>query len=282
MKSLTPYEQLQLQLIQEWKQTPPALFNRASHAFWGLPDWLNARLAKSGTVVTALNAANNAAKLLADKKDILREAEVDSIAHLRQANLGKCDQLTNQVQTWAVAICAGEGLATGFTGAWGLAVDIPFTITFALRTIHKIGLCYGFEPESEDDDWFAMAVLAASCANSEADKQAALQLMEEHMAMPGKKNNAVPQRPNERILFNLATQLNLNLAQRKALQVIPVVGTAAGLTVNALFIHDICLAARRAFQERWFRLHHKYKEASKPRTKRPLLGWLSANRRRNT
>ncbi|HET8707271.1 MAG TPA: EcsC family protein [Pseudomonadales bacterium] len=275
MKSLTPYEQTELQHILDWKKTPPAFFNRASHAFWGLPDWLNSRLAKNGTVLSALQAANNAAKFLADKKDILREAEVDDIAELRLTPLNECDTLARQVQNWAIAICAGEGLAIGFTGAWGLAVDIPFTITFALRTIHKIGLCYGFEPESPDDDWYAMAVLAASCANNEADKQAALQLMHAHMQIGnGKKKTTPVQPPTERVLFNLATQINLNLAQRKALQVIPIVGTAAGLTVNALFIHDICLTARRAFQERWFRLHHKYKEPQAPRPESKLLDWF--------
>lgn len=279
MKSLTPYEQSQLQHILDWKQAAPAFFNRASHAFWGLPDWLNSRLAKNGAVLTALNAANNAAKLLADKKDILRDAEIDTISELRLTPLEECDMLANQVQNWAIAICAGEGLATGFTGAWGLAIDIPFTITFALRTIHKIGLCYGFEPENADDDWYAMAVLAASCANNEADKQAALQLMREHMQAPGNKKKSVPpQPPNERVLFNLATQINLNLAQRKALQVIPIVGTAAGLTINALFIHDICLASRRAFQERWFRLHHKYKEPKVAGPNRGLLGWFKRSK----
>lgn len=274
MKTLTPYEQEQIQQIHTWKKAPPTFFSRASHAFWGLPDWLNSRLAKNGVVLSTLKAANNAAKALTDKKDIQRSAQVEVIDELKRESLDVCDKHATNVQNWAIAISATEGFATGMTGVWGLAVDIPFTITFALRTVHKIGLCYGFEPTEQQDDWFAMAILSTACANNQNDKKAALRLMHQHIQPPSKKKKVILEEDaSSRILFNLATQINLNLAQRKALQVIPVVGTAAGLTVNALFIHDICVASRRAFQERWFRLHNKFKEPKEYDTKRGLLGW---------
>ncbi len=61
----------------------------------------------------------------------------------------------------------------------GLAVDIPAIITLALRTIHKIGLCYGFEAISERDDHFVLDILSASGANSQAEKVVALGMLKQ-------------------------------------------------------------------------------------------------------
>ncbi len=54
-------------------------------------------------------------------------------------------------------------------------------------------------------------------------------------------------------LRNLARQLGVNLTKRKILQVIPLAGAAIGAAVNASFIDDVAWAARRTYQERWFR-----------------------------
>ncbi len=55
---------------------------------------------------------------------------------------------------------------------------------------------------------------------------------------------------------NLSKQLGINLTKRKALQAIPVIGTAVGASVNSVYIKDIGWAARRTYQELW--LKQKY------------------------
>ncbi len=54
-------------------------------------------------------------------------------------------------------------------------------------------------------------------------------------------------------LRNLARQLGVNLTKRKMLQAIPVAGAAIGAAVNGTFIDEVAWAARRAYQERWFK-----------------------------
>ena len=49
----------------------------------------------------------------------------------------------------------------------------------------------------------------------------------------------------------LARQLGVNLARRKVLQSIPLVGAGVGAGVNGWLIREVGWAARRAFQERW-------------------------------
>ena len=49
----------------------------------------------------------------------------------------------------------------------------------------------------------------------------------------------------------LARQLGFNLTKRKALQAIPVMGALVGASVNAWYIRDVAISARRAYQLRW-------------------------------
>jgi hypothetical protein len=75
--------------------------------------------------------------------DLLREAEVASARELHNLELERLDVLADGVHNWAVGVAAAEGAATGALGLAGMVADIPVVITLALRTIHKIGLCYG-------------------------------------------------------------------------------------------------------------------------------------------
>jgi hypothetical protein len=59
-----------------------------------------------------------------------------------------------------------------------MAIDIPAIITLALRAVHKIGLCYGFECRSLEDKQYAMGILAASGANSIQEKMEALLVLQ--------------------------------------------------------------------------------------------------------
>ena len=102
------------------------------------------------------------------------DAGVKDFADLRRAPLQQCDQLADSVHNWAVGLAAAEGGITGFFGLPALVADVPLVISFALRTIHRIGLCYGFEMKTEEDRRFVLGVLAASGANSIEEKVAAL------------------------------------------------------------------------------------------------------------
>ncbi|MDR7074179.1 hypothetical protein J2X07_003174 [Fictibacillus barbaricus] len=143
----------------------------------------------------------------------------------------------------------------------GTVVDIPTTITFALRTIHKIGLCYGYECKTEDEKSFVLGILAASGANSVEEKTAAilaLKSIQNTIAKQTWKKMAekAAQQPFGKeaailAIKNLAKQLGINISKRKALQAIPIIGALVGASANAWYIKDVGWAARRAFQERW-------------------------------
>ncbi len=167
----------------------------------------------------------------------------------------------NEVHNWAIGMASAEGGVTGALGLPGIAADIPAIIVMALRTIHKIGICYGFEVSTKEDREFVLAILAASGANDMGEKVAALMTLRSIEVTIAKQSlkvltrKAATDRMSREAGFiaikNLAKQLGVNLTKRKALQAIPAIGAVVGASVNGWYIKEVGWAARRAFQERW-------------------------------
>jgi hypothetical protein len=212
-------------------------------------------------IKAAIDGASRLGRSLADDADLLRDAGVSEIAALRAGELTVCDRLAGGVHNWAIGMAAAEGTATGALGILSAPVDIPAIITLALRTIHKIGLCYGYASCTEEDETFVRGILAASGANSMEEKLAALTalnalrtvLLQQSWQAMGQK--ALQDRLGKEavlvLIRNLAKQVGINVTKRRALAAIPAIGAVIGGSVNAWYLKEVGWAARRAFQERW-------------------------------
>jgi hypothetical protein len=208
----------------------------------------------------ALEGCNAAGQFLADRGEIIRAAKVESVSDLNSKSLELSDALANGCHNWAVLYATGEGALTGWWGIFGAPIDIPVLITLAFRTIHKIGLCYGFESTTEADKQFVLGILAATGANSLEEKAAALATLTALQRMLATQTWKTIEKTGETMLGkeaaiiairNLAKQLGVNLTKRKAAAAIPVVGMATGAGVNGWYVNEVSWAARRSFQERW-------------------------------
>ena len=258
---LTTYEKTQISEIEKWKVEEPTVVSKAFGIALTPVTWLINKIIPQAAIRGALDFSSSAAEWLTDTKDIIRDAGVRSLEELKRHDLKKSDDLANEVHNWAIGIAAGEGGATGMLGLPGLVADIPAIIVIALRTIHKIGVCYGYEIKTKEDKEFVLMVLAASGANDMEEKIAALTTLKSIETIIVKQTwkkmgeSATTSTVSKEALIlaikNLAKQLGVNLTKRKALQAIPVIGAAVGASVNGWYIKDIGWAARRAFQERW-------------------------------
>ncbi len=259
--TLNHYELEQVKAIKEWKSEEPGVISLAMSTVTAPVTWLMQKLVPEAAIRGILDGANAAAEWLADTQDIIRDAKVTKIPDMKSKDLETCDRLANECHNWAIGIAATEGGAVGATGLIGLAVDIPAIITLALRTIHKIGLCYGFEAESERDNHFVLGILSASGANSQAEKVVALGMLKQiQVAIARTTWKSMAQKAAQQQISKegaiitvraLAKQLGVNVTRRKALQAIPVIGAVVGSSVNGWYIKEVGWAARRAFQERW-------------------------------
>lgn len=258
---LTQYEHGQIEEIRKWKAEEPWVVSKALGVVLSPVTWLINKIIPEAAIRGALDLSSSAAEWLTDTADIVRDAGVASIADLRTLDLETSDSLADEVHNWAIGLASAEGGVTGVLGLPGMAADIPAIIVMALRTIHKIGICYGFEVTTKEDKEFVLAILAASGANDMEEKIAALMTLRSIEVTLAKQTwKALAQKAaTDRMsieagiiaIKNLAKQLGVNLTKRKALQAIPAIGAVVGASVNAWYIKEVGWAARHAFQERW-------------------------------
>jgi len=259
--SLNNYEKIQVSAINTWKNEGPGVVSEAVGTVTYPVTWLIQKIIPNTAIQGVLDAANWLANEIADTGDIMQKGEVHKICDLKNKGLELSDDIANSVHNWAVGFAVTEGGATGAAGIFGLAVDIPAIITLALRTIHKVGLCYGYECQSEMDKNFALGVLSAAGANSMTEKIDALTTLRAIEVTVAKQTwKAMAEKAGSQQLSkeggviaikNLAKQLGINITKRKFMQAIPVIGAGVGASVNGWYLKDVGWAARRAFQERW-------------------------------
>jgi hypothetical protein len=260
-KLLSKYELQQINSIKKWKAEEPSVISKSLGVILSPATWLINKIIPEAAIRGALDFSSSTAELLTDTNDIKRDAKVGSIDKLKTKDLELSDKLANAVHNWAIAIASAEGGGTGATGIAGITVDIPAIIILALRTIHKIGVCYGFEVKTKEDKEFILSVLAASGANDMTEKVAALTTLRSVEVTISKTTwksmtqKAVQKKMSKEAgiigIRNLGKQLGINLTKRKALQAIPAIGAIVGASVNGWYIKEVGWAARRVFQERW-------------------------------
>ncbi len=244
-RNATEYERDQIVKIAEWKGNPPGPAAK----------WLGRAAAPLDKAVRAAFSEETIETALAEANKLAGKTLREDLDAPLPADLEAADLLAGTSRKWAVGMAGASGASAGATGFVGLALDIPFTVTMALRAIRRIGAAYGYQTEEEAE--FAMRVLAAAASNTAAEKDNALAALEADYE--GEISNNAASRgmiAKEGAVFatrGLAAALARNLAGRKAAQAIPIVGAAIGAAASASFLDDVCTAAQRIYQERFLR-----------------------------
>lgn len=267
MIELTPYEDEQNQAIKAWEKQEPSVLAKAGGVIAQPVAWFVNKIIPKKVLEGALSACNAAGGALADKGDILRDGGVTVIGELKTKDLALSDKLANGVHNWAIGLATAEGAGAGYFGLGGMLVDIPTLITLAYRTMHKIGLCYGYECTSYEDKMFLNFIISSASANSVEEKALCVVGLQQLNVLIAKttwrkmaEKAAANKMSKEAVVMFIrafAKSLGINLTKRKALQAIPVVGGVVGAAMNASFIQDVAWAARRNFQKRWLMENEK-------------------------
>lgn len=262
MRALTDYETRQLKLIRDWQAESPG--------------WGTRLLAKPGSKIAsavqtlvpedalraALDGVNRIAEKFSDERPILKRAGVATLGELRDQSLKVCDDLMRTEQRRAMAMGGIGGAAFGVAGAAGMVADVPALIALALRTIHRVGLCYGEDLRQPGYRQLAIGVFALASANSLEEKQVAvtalrdfnMSTLDDSAWRDGVERAAEREFAKEAAVFslnNLASKLGINLGKRKAAGVVPIIGAIVGGSVNAWYLYDVAQVSRYVFQERW-------------------------------
>lgn len=242
--------------IQAWLAQPPDAVSRGfARAVGPATRALQAAL-PVGALRRAVRAAEATGRRLADRRSVQRLAGVEAIEDLRQWPLADCEALARRVARRAMLAAGASGAALGIAGAPGLVADTVAVAVLALRTIHRTGLCFGFDPDPGGRT--ALGVFALASANTLDEKHAAL------LALAGSAEADLEvaawrdgiERAAERELAkeaavlslnNLARQFATHLGWRKAHGLMPAIGVAVGGGVNAWYLREVAQCARHWF-----------------------------------
>ena len=267
MSRLSDYEAQQWQEIQTWQGENPGWGTRLLAKPGGKIASAMQSMVPEDALRAALDGVNRVAERLSDDRSILKRGGVAMLEELREVELATCDRLMRSEQRRAMAMAGVGGAAFGIAGAAGMVADIPALIALALRTIHRVGLCYGEDLRRPEHRKLAIGVFALASANSLEEKRAAVAALrsfhpgslDEAAWRDGVERAAEREFAKEAAVFslqNLAQKLGVNLGQRKAAGVMPVLGALIGGSVNAWYLYDIAQVSRYVFQERWLGERH--------------------------
>lgn len=160
----------------------------------------------------------------------------------RGAPLGECDTIADGVHNWSIGAAAALG-AWDMAGPLAIAPSLASMFTLALRTIKKIGACYGFDTGSAQEELIVLEILFAATGVYHRDKALALKAI----------RMVEPTADKSRVLTSIAqlsNPISANLIRRRALAGIPALGALVGGSANAWLMKDIGWAARNIYAMR--------------------------------
>ena len=247
---LTAYESDQIHRIALWKSEPPnpfsELWKRVTHPGTRAIE----KLIPKSILRASIEKSYDAAELIAGREDIKSRAGIHDLTELKNKPLEECDRLANQVGMTAQALAAVEGVATGAGGVLTTLIDIPLLFVLSLRTILRIGHCYGYPLEHRKGRHFVLGVLVAAASHSlESRRRRLLRLRE--------LEDLIIEETQEEILGD---ELLSVLFQLEIFEEVPGVGAISGALLNLAFMRRIDVTAKRVFQERWLQDNGKVVE----------------------
>jgi len=240
-RTLTPYETEQVRQIALWKSTPPSPFSELVKSITTSLTDLVEKMIPDQWVFTTIQKGYRVSELVAGQNDIKRQAGVAQLVELRKKPLEECDRLADRVSVAAQIWATAEGAATGAGGVLTTLIDIPLLFVLSIRTILRIGHCYGYTLDHPNDQKFVLGVLVAATSGSLATRRKRLDRLRE-------VEHVLVEETEEDIL---ADELLSLLFQLEIFEEVPGVGIISGALLNLFFVRRVDITARRVFQERW-------------------------------
>lgn len=227
---LTSYEKKQKEIVRKWKYTPlPIIMQSWDIVFLPTPDVFIEHLPYD-SLETVLEMSILQPIFQSDKEKLLSIDHL-SLSELKSKGLQFSDTLFAKIY--------GEIKFSELTEKQPCAImefllDIPDVVSSALRLIHKVGICYGYELGTLVDKNYGLAALGS--INGDPQAQAA-------EFSPAMITNLHPRQ--------LAAQIGAEIGMRKFIVQNPYLNIFVGKSTEKWYLKDVGLAAQRVFQKRW-------------------------------
>jgi hypothetical protein len=241
--TLTAYEAGVVNEIAEWKTAHPHPLAELLKLTAKPVAWVFEQIVPDAVARVFVDRAYDFSEFLADRRQIMRRTGVEHIEDLQSRSLEECDRLAESVGRAACALSTVQGAVTGAGGIISTALDVPLNFALAMRTILRIGHCYGYLLDCTEDRAYTLQILIIGVSGSRETRLERLDNLHELEEM------AIEEAQEDIVVEELASFL----FQLEELEAIPGLGTASGAVLNYIFMRRVELAARRVFQERRLR-----------------------------
>jgi EcsC family protein len=240
---MTDYESEQVKQIAVWKSQPTNAFAEMFRRITSPGVKLVERVLPDATVRAAITQSFKIAEKLADKEDVRRRAGVKNMRDLRRKQLEECDQLAIQTGAFSQILATAQGTTIEVGGVLTMLVDIPLLFILSLRTILKIGHCFGYSLDQRRNQHFIIGALIAAISGTLETRMKRLDKLHEIQDLLITDTQEEP----------VSKALLLILFQLELFEGIPGVGAISGAALNLAFMRRVDNTARRVFQERWLK-----------------------------
>jgi hypothetical protein len=184
-------------------------------------------------------------------------AEIKDWQDLQQQPLEVCDRLQGRVQAIALGQATVEGLLTAPLEGVGELADVGLSLLGGLKTIQRVGLCYGFGSAAVFEQEIVWSTLATSFAATAVERQHTLGSL--LVRDPDLPRQTVAELLTDTALETLTDttveavfeQAIINLSEELSGELVPLVGVVLGVAANDQFVMQVTTTARYVYQLRW-------------------------------
>jgi len=252
--------------VAAWETSERGVFSRMAGAVMGpmgrmaeraIPESLQEGVGKA--VAGVLGKLSSAAEWTVKGESI--DAKLAAARERLGDELKAADAVARTYWKWGVGCGGAEGAATGAVGLPGLVADIPALLTIALRCVQQIGRSYGYNTSEGPERDYVLHVLRTGTTVDSKLKMSFLLIMKEmeqvlikvgwKKATEGLVGKELARLSLTGGMQQMAKAMGVQLTQRKALQIVPVVGAAVGGAFNATFLNDVARAAFMSYRRRF-------------------------------
>jgi EcsC protein family len=264
---LTPYEREQVTRIAAWKARRPGLLRRTIETVKWPFDRLFERLVPATRARVMLARVHRAADWEQNHHLVVRALGIGSIQELKSGPLEVCDGLVRKLRNLDREIVTSESLLANVGGLATELLELPAELILALRTVHDVAACYGYQLDCKQDETLVLAIIGLSLVNDPAERLRARRLIRELEEGKGTtRDRETLVRDAERKIEDevgddvVVEVIGSTLVEEKVEEGIPLLGAALGVILDNAFIQGIDEAAQLTFQERWLRDQGKIDE----------------------
>jgi hypothetical protein len=252
MIPLNEYEAQQADEIAAWKSERPSLVMTAFRRLSQPLTRAAARVMPASAFQSVVLKADQMSQKFGGPAEIARKAGVKDVTELRTWPLEECDRLADDISAPAEREALIEGMIAGLGGIVTETMNLPVLLTAALRSVYRIGHCYGFPLDREDDRRFVLGILELSSVDDPARRQVVFEMIQ-HLDSGSRS----PRRAKEQPWLDA---LREDLLEDLAFGAVPVLGDLTSVLMDYDFMHRVDITARRVCQERWLRDRGKLDE----------------------